>query len=56
MNKRVLISSGCHKNHLIGLAGLLDKNKSLETFLLCSLYPKENLQKRILFFLKDLNL
>ena len=43
--KKILLSAGFNKSHLISIAGVLNQSKTYNVYLICSLYPK-------LFFIK----
>ena len=38
--KKILLSAGFNKSHLISVAGVLNQSKTYNVYLICSLYPK----------------
>lgn len=49
-NKRIIISSGCNKSHLIAIAGALTKANLYDTYLISSFYPKSLLRRFLKIF------
>ena len=51
INKKILISTGFNKSHLIAVAGELNKSlKNYDIYFLSSLYPKKHLRRILKFF------